>query len=395
MALACYTPGAIKRPAALSSRRASRRTAVSPKAFIITEQAPPAVIKYTGGKGTGERLKVAINGFGRIGRNVLRHTLEREDVEVVAVNDPFLDAEYMAYLLRYDTVHGRLPMRVHGENGILQVGDHRIKAYSVKEPQSIPWGDDGAAHVLEATGVFVDPEQCQAYLKNGVTKKVVISAPAKGSGAATFVVGVNHQDYDPAKHQVVSNASCTTNGLAPLCKVLNDKFGIEKGLMTTVHAVTASQKAVDGSGGKKDQRGGRAAYQNIVPASTGAAKAVSLVLPELKGKLTGMAFRIPVPNVSVVDLTVSLKNDAPYDQIIKALEEAEAGPMKGVLGVVHDAVVSSDMNHDSRSCIVDAQAGIQLDPRFVKMVAWYDNEWGYSCRCVDLMAHMANVEAKV
>jgi glyceraldehyde 3-phosphate dehydrogenase len=330
----------------------------------------------------------------------MRATLERDDVQVVAINDPFIDAEYMSYMFKYDTVHGRLSgtaMAAADEEcsvdakcpEVLLVNGQRVAVYNAKNPTEIPWGAAGADYVVESTGVFTDVAKASAHLKAGA-KKVVISAPSPD--APMFVMGVNAEKYQSSM-DVVSNASCTTNCLAPLAKIIDDAFGIESGLMTTVHATTATQKTVDGPS-SKDWRGGRGASSNIIPSSTGAAKAVGSVLPQLKGKLTGMAFRVPTPDVSVVDLTVVLKKPASYEEICAAVKTAADGPMKGVMGYTTDAVVSSDFIHDSRSSIFDATAGLALTPTFVKLISWYDNEWGYSCRVVDLIAHMAKVDAK-
>ncbi|CAK9213002.1 unnamed protein product [Sphagnum troendelagicum] len=340
-----------------------------------------------------EKVKIGINGFGRIGRLVARVCLDRDDIEVVAVNDPFISAEYMAYMFKYDSVHGKAKqydVKADAENSLL-LGGKPIAVYGLKEPSEIPWGKHGADYIVESTGVFTDKEKAAAHLKGGA-KKVVISAPSKD--APMFVMGVNEDKYTPDLN-IVSNASCTTNCLAPLAKVINDKFGIVEGLMTTVHSTTATQKTVDGPS-KKDWRGGRAAGTNIIPSSTGAAKAMGKVLPELNGKLTGMAFRVPTINVSVVDLTVRLEKSASYDDIKAAIKQELAfffanGKMKGILGYTEDDVVSSDLITDSRSSIFDAKAGIALTKNFVKLVAWYDNEWGYSCRVVDLILHIASV----
>eukprot|EP00386_Alphamonas_edax_P008809 GDKI01028778.1.p1 GENE.GDKI01028778.1~~GDKI01028778.1.p1 ORF type:complete len:369 (+),score=161.89 GDKI01028778.1:78-1109(+) len=336
--------------------------------------------------------KMGINGFGRIGRLVFRAAQEHKgDVEVVAINDPFMDTDYMVYQLKYDSVHGRFTGTVAKDGQDLIVNGKKIKVFHEKDPAAIPWGTAGADYVCESTGVFTDGPKAEAHIKGGC-KKVIISAPPKDA-TPMFVMGVNHEKYDSSL-KVVSNASCTTNCLAPLAKVINDKFGIVEGLMTTVHATTATQLTVDGaSKGGKDWRGGRCASANIIPSSTGAAKAVGVVIPELKGKLTGMAFRIPTPNVSVVDLTVRLEKGAKYEEIVKAVEEAAAGPMKGVLGVSHDEVVSQDFVHDNHSSIFDVKAGIALNDNFVKLVTWYDNEWGYSNRLIDLALHMAKVDA--
>jgi glyceraldehyde 3-phosphate dehydrogenase len=335
-------------------------------------------------------VKVGINGFGRIGRLVLRATLDRKDVNVVAINDPFIEGEYMAYMFKYDSVHGRYDGDVEGTTDGLIINGDKVKTFAMMDPTQIPWATVGADYVVESTGVFTTIEKCQAHLKAGA-KKVIISAPS--ADAPMFVMGVNEDKYDPKKDTVVSNASCTTNCLAPLAKVVNDKFGIKEALMTTVHATTATQKTVDGPS-KKDWRGGRGASANIIPSSTGAAKAVGKVIPELNGKLTGMAFRVPTQDVSVVDLTCTLEKPATYDDIMAALKEASEGPMKGILGYTEDDVVSSDFISDPASSTVDAKAGIMLSPTFVKLVSWYDNEWGYSNRVVDLIAHMATADKK-
>jgi len=334
-------------------------------------------------------VKVGINGFGRIGRLVFQASLEKgqEDVIVTAINDPFLDADYMAYLLKYDTVHGKFDGEVAVKGKTLIVNGNEIAVYAEKDPAAIPWKDTGAAYIVESTGVFTDGSKAAAHLKGGA-KRVVISAPAKDEETPTFVMGCNEKSFDPKKDFVVSNASCTTNCLAPLAKVLNDNFGIEEGLMSTVHAMTATQKVVDGPSGKL-WRDGRAASANIIPASTGAAKAVGKVLPELKGKLTGMAFRVPVTDVSVVDLTVRLKKGAKYSEIIDVIKQEADGNLKGILGYTDQQVVSSDFIHDSRSSIVDIEAGIALNENFVKIISWYDNEWGYSNRLLDLLKYMA------
>ncbi|KAH9535654.1 hypothetical protein CY35_17G064800 [Sphagnum magellanicum] len=335
-----------------------------------------------------EKVKIGINGFGRIGRLVARVCMDRDDIEVVAVNDPFISSEYMAYMFKYDSVHGHAKKhdaKADTENSLL-LGGKSIAVYGHKEPSEIPWGKHGADYVVESTGVFTDKEKAAAHLKGGA-KKVVISAPSKD--APMFVMGVNEDKYT-LDLDIVSNASCTTNCLAPLAKVINDKFGIVEGLMTTVHSTTATQKTVDGPS-KKDWRGGRAAGNNIIPSSTGAAKAVGKVLPELNGKLTGMAFRVPTLDVSVVDLTVRLEKSASYDDIKAAIRDAANGKLKGILGYTEEDVVSSDFITDSRSSIFDAKAGIALSDNFVKLIAWYDNEWGYSCRVVDLILHIASV----
>jgi len=328
-------------------------------------------------------IKVGINGFGRIGRLVFRSSFERDDIDVVAINDPFINLDYMVYLAKYDSTHGRFKGTVEAKDGKLVVNGKEISVFACRDPAEIAWGSAGAEYVVESTGVFTLTEKASAHLKGGA-KKVIISAPSKD--APTFVVGVNLDKYDPSM-TVVSNASCTTNCLAPLAKVINDKFGIAEGLMTTCHATTATQKTVDGPSGK-DWRSGRGAGQNIIPASTGAAKAVTLVIPELKGKLTGMSFRVPTPDVSVVDLTCRLAKEATYDEIKNAVKAASEGELKGILGYTEDAVVSCDFTSDKRSSIFDAAAGIQLNSTFVKLISWYDNEFGYSNRVLDLIAYM-------
>lgn len=333
--------------------------------------------------------KIGINGFGRIGRLVLRASLERKDVQVVAINDPFIDLDYMVYMLKYDTVHGRFKGDVHVKDGKLNVNGNAIAVFGSREASEIPWGSVGAAYIVESTGVFTDIASASAHLKGGA-KKVVISAPSKD--APMFVMGVNNDTYT-SDMVVVSNASCTTNCLAPLAKVINDNFGMAEGLMTTVHATTATQKTVDGPS-SKDWRGGRAASANIIPSSTGAAKAVGKVIPTLNGKLTGMAFRVPTVNVSVVDLTCRLEKPATYDEIKAVMKKASEGSLKGILAYTEDAVVSSDFIGDSHTCIFDASAGIALNDNFVKLIAWYDNEWGYSCKVVDFVQHMAKVDGK-
>ncbi len=339
-------------------------------------------------------VKVGINGFGRIGRLVLRAALKNPNVEVVAINDPFIPLDYMAYMLRYDTVHGQYDGEIStcADCGCLIVDGHKIKAFAEKNPADIKWGEVGAEYIAEATGVFTTTEKCQAHLDAGA-KKVIITAPAKDKETPMFVMGVNQEKYTKDM-KVISNASCTTNCLAPLAKVINDKYGIADGLMTTVHATTATQKTVDGPS-NKDWRGGRGAAFNIIPSSTGAAKAVGVVIPELKGKLTGMAFRVPTADVSVVDLTCNLKTPTTMDDIKKTMKEASESPRwKGIIGYTEDAVVSSDFITDPRTSIFDATAGIQLTDTFVKLVAWYDNEWGYSNKVVDLIEYAAKVDAE-
>ena len=332
-------------------------------------------------------IKVGINGFGRIGRLVYRASLDRDDIEVVGINDPFLDPAYMAYLVEYDSVHKRFKGEVTSGDGQIAVDGKVSAVASEMNPADIPWGACGADYVVESTGVFLTKEKAQGHIDGGA-KKVVMSAPSKDD-TPMFVMGVNSDTYT-ADMPFVSNASCTTNCLAPVAKVLHDNFGIEEGLMTTVHAMTATQKVADGPSGK-NWRDGRAASSNIIPASTGAAKAVGKVIPELNGKLTGMAFRVPTLDVSVVDLTCRLTNGASYDAIKAAMKAASEGPMKGVLGYTEDQVVSSDFIGESRTSVFDAGAGIALTDNFVKVVSWYDNEWGYSCKVLDLIAHMESV----
>lgn len=336
------------------------------------------------------KTKIGINGFGRIGRLILRACLERSDVEVVGINDPFISADYADYMLRYDTIHGKLNAKVsHTENSLI-VNGKKIRMFAEKEPNLIDWSSCGAEYIAEATGKFTSQEGAELHFKGGA-KKVIITAPGKGD-IPMFVMGVNECEYLPSMN-VVSNASCTTNCLAPLAKVINDNFGIVEGLMTTVHSVTATQLTVDGPS-KKDWRGGRAATYNIIPSSTGAAKAVGKVIPELNGKLTGMSFRVPTLDVSVVDLTCKLKKPTTYDKIKKVIKSTSEKELKGILGYTEEPVVSSDFIHDERTCIFDASAGIMLNETFVKLVAWYDNEWGYSNKVVDLICHMSKVDRK-
>jgi glyceraldehyde 3-phosphate dehydrogenase len=335
-------------------------------------------------------IKVGINGFGRIGRLVFRATIENPNVEVVAINDPFIDPAYMGYMLRYDTVHGQFKGSIETGADSITVEGENIKVFACMDAKDIDWKSVGADYIIEATGVYTTTEACAAHFVGGA-KKVIITAPAKDS-TPMFVVGVNEQKYTKDM-TVVSNASCTTNCLAPVAKILNDKFGILEGLMTTVHATTATQKTVDGPS-KKDWRGGRGAAFNIIPSSTGAAKAVGKVIPELNGKLTGMAFRVPTADVSVVDLTVRLEKGASYDEIKAVMKAASENEFKGILGYTEDKVVSSDFIHDPRASIFDADAGISLNPNFVKIVSWYDNEWGYSNMVIRLLEHMAKVDAK-
>ncbi len=328
--------------------------------------------------------KVAINGFGRIGRLVLRCLLQSPEFEVVAIND-IVPSDNLAYLLSYDSVHGRFKGEVKAEENALIVNGKKIQVCTQRDPALLPWKSLGCEYVIESTGLFTSYEEAQKHLQAGASK-VIITAPAKGD-IPTIVMGVNEQAYNPKKDTIVSNASCTTNCLAPVCKVLLDAFGIEEGLMTTVHALTATQPTVDGPS-KKDWRGGRGAGQNIIPASTGAAKAVTLCIPELKGKLTGMAFRVPVADVSCVDLTVRLSRSTSYEEICAAMKKAAAGPMKGILSVTDEEVVSSDFIGSKYSAIFDVGAGIALNPTFYKLIAWYDNEMGYYQRVVDLLAYM-------
>ncbi|KAI2473372.1 glyceraldehyde-3-phosphate dehydrogenase [Annulohypoxylon bovei var. microspora] len=333
-------------------------------------------------------VKVGINGFGRIGRIVFRNAVEHEDIEIVAVNDPFIETHYAEYMLKYDSTHGNFKGTVSYDSDGLVVNGKKVKFYQERDPANIPWKETGAEYVVESTGVFTTTEKAKAHLKGGA-KKVVISAPS--ADAPMYVMGVNEKTYD-GKADVISNASCTTNCLAPLAKVINDKYTIIEGLMTTVHSYTATQKTVDGPS-NKDWRGGRTAAQNIIPSSTGAAKAVGKVIPELNGKLTGMSMRVPTSNVSVVDLTVRIEKAATYDEIKETIKEAANGPLKGVLAYTEDDVVSSDMNGNTNSSIFDAKAGIALNKNFVKLVSWYDNEWGYSRRVLDLLSYIAKVDA--
>ena len=329
-------------------------------------------------------VKIGINGFGRIGTLAFQAALKKDEVEVVAINDPFVAADYMAYMTKYDTVHGRFDGEVSSKEGTLIVNGKEIKVYNEMDPHNIPWGELGVDYVLECSGVFTTIEKAQAHIDAGA-KKVIISAPSKD--APMFVMGVNNDKYDPSMN-IISNASCTTNCLAPLAKVINDNFGIKDGLMTTVHSTTATQKTVDGAS-KKDWRGGRAAAANIIPSSTGAAKAVGKVIPELNGKLTGMAFRVPTVDVSVVDLTCNLEKTTTMEEICKAMKNASENEFKGIIEYVDEPVVSSDFISDEHTSIFDATAGIQLTDTFVKLVAWYDNEWGYSNKLVDLACYIA------
>ncbi len=337
-------------------------------------------------------IKIGINGYGRIGRLVFRAAMAQPELyEIVAVNDPFIATDYAAYMTKFDTVHGRFQGTIEVKEDSLVVNGKDVKFFGFRNPEEIPWGSVGADYVVDSTGVFTTTEKCLAHLKGGA-KKVIISAPAKDAETPTFVVGVNQNNYTKEMN-VVSNASCTTNCLAPLAKVINDEFGIAEGLMTTVHATTATQKTVDGPSAK-DWRGGRAAAGNIIPSSTGAAKACALVIPELKGKLTGMAFRVPTLDVSVVDLTVKLAKPTTYEEICSAVKKASETTMKGVLAYCDEAVVSSDFYGESHTSVFDAKAGIMLNETFVKLVAWYDNEMGYSTKILDLIKHMSEVDAK-
>lgn len=333
--------------------------------------------------------KIGINGFGRIGRLVFRATQNRPDVQVVAINDPFIDVDYMVYMLKYDSAQGRFQGEVFVKDGKLVVNGQEIKVHACMDPKEIPWKESGATYIVESTGAFTDMAKAEAHFVGGA-KKVIISAPSKD--APMFVMGVNQDKYTTDMN-VVSNASCTTNCLAPLTKVIHDKFGIVEGLMTTVHSTTATQKTVDGPS-KKDWRGGRAASANIIPSSTGAAKAVGKVIPELNGKLTGMSFRVPTIDVSVVDLTCRLEKAASYEEIKAEVKRASENELKGILDYTEDDVVSSDFLGDSHTSIFDAKAGIALNDNFVKLVSWYDNEWGYSNKVVDLISHMAKVDGK-
>jgi len=337
-------------------------------------------------------IKVGINGFGRIGRLVMRAALNYQEIEVTLINEPFMDLDYMVYLFKYDSTHGRFKGQVYHKDNKLHIKyngvEHSISVCAEKEPNKIPWGAKGADYVVESTGVFTTGDKCKAHLDGGA-KKVIITAPAD---VPMYVVGVNEKTYDPSVN-ILSNASCTTNCLAPLAKVIHEKFGILEGLMTTVHATTATQKTVDGPSGK-DWRSGRGAGQNIIPAATGAAKAVTKVIPSLEGKLTGMAFRVPTPDVSVVDLTCRLEKGASYKEICAVIKASSEGELKGILDYTEDEVVSTDFLGDSHSSIFDAKAGIALNNNFVKLIAWYDNEWGYSNRVVDLLIHVAKVSSK-
>ena len=332
------------------------------------------------------KIKVGINGFGRIGRLVFRAAMAKDNVEIVGIND-LISVDYMAYMLRYDTMHGQFKGSIEVKDGALVVNGHSIRVTAEKDPANLKWNEVGAEYVVESPGLFLTKEKAEAHIKAGA-KRVVMSAPSKDD-TPMFVMGVNNKTY--AGQTIVSNASCTTNCLAPIAKVINDKFGMVEGLMTTVHSTTATQKTVDGPS-MKDWRGGRAASGNIIPSSTGAAKAVGKVIPALNGKLTGMSLRVPTLDVSVVDLTCTLAKDVTYDEICQAMKEASEGELKGILGYTEDAVVSSDFLGDPRTSIFDAKAGIQLSPRFVKVVSWYDNEWGYSNKVLELIEYMNTVK---
>ena len=333
------------------------------------------------------RIRVAVNGFGRIGRCAVKQMFERPELEVVAVND-LADPTDLAYLFKYDSVHGWYPKKVECHDGRLEVGSHSLAFFAERDPAALPWGKLGVDYVLESTGLFVKHDDAAKHLSAGA-KRVLLSAPTKTPDKVpTFAYKVNHEQYDPETHKILSNASCTTNCLAPVAKVINDAFGLSEGLMTTVHAATATQPTQDGPS-KKDLRGGRNAYTNIIPASTGAAKAVALCIPALEGRLTGMAFRVPTADVSVVDLTFRTEKATSLAEINAAMKAASEGPMSGVLGYTEDAVVSSDFISDPHSSIYDATAGIELNERFFKVVSWYDNEWGYATRCVDMLEMMA------
>lgn len=336
-------------------------------------------------------IKVSINGFGRIGRLVFRNAIQNQNIEIVAIND-LVPSSNLAYLLKYDSTHGRFPGEISYDENSITVNNKKILVTSEKDPSKLPWKDLHVDFVIESTGFFTTPEECQKHLQAGA-KKVIITAPAKGD-VPTYVMGVNHENYNPINDLIVSNASCTTNCLAPLTKILLERFGIEEGLMTTVHAMTASQPTVDGPS-KKDWRGGRSASQNIIPASTGAAKAVALCIPEVKGKLTGMAMRVPTADVSVVDLTIKLKKETTLDEISNAIKEYSENSMKGIILLCEDEVVSTDFIGDPHSCIFDKKASIALNNKFFKLIAWYDNEWGYSARVVDLLIYMASKESSL
>ena len=337
-----------------------------------------------------KKVKLGINGFGRIGRLVCRAAIESGKADVLGINEPFMDLDYMVYQFKYDTSHGKWHGEVKKDNDMLSINGHKIKIFTKKDPSEIAWKDSGVDIVAECSGVNLTTDACKKHLTGGA-KKVVISAPPKDT-TPIFCFGVNHTTYKK-EMQIISNASCTTNCLAPMAKIINEKYGIVEGLMTTVHATTATQLTVDGpSKGGKDWRAGRAAAVNLIPSTTGAAKAVGEVIPTLKGKLTGMAIRVPTVNVSVVDLTVRLEKPAKYEEICQLMKESSEKDYKGIVAVTTDEVVSSDFNHDPHSCIFDSKAGIALNPNFVKLVAWYDNEWGYSNRMIDLIHHVATVD---
>lgn len=337
-------------------------------------------------------VRVGINGFGRIGRLVMRSAINDAEIEFVGIND-LVPADALGYLLKYDSTHGNYEGKIVGSEGVIDVDGHKIKCFSERDPASLPWKDLKVDYVVESTGLFTNREGASKHLEGGA-KRVVISAPAKSADIPTFVLGVNEEKYNKNTDTIVSNASCTTNCLAPIAKVVNDEFGIAEALMTTIHAMTATQPTVDGPS-KKDWRGGRGATQNIIPASTGAAKAVTLCIPELKGKLTGMAFRVPTPDVSVVDLTVRTDKETSLAKINEAMKAASEGRMKGILGYTDEMVVSSDFTTCSYSSIYDSNAGIELNSRFFKLVSWYDNEWAYSCRVCDLIKLMAKQDGLI
>ncbi|XP_062968579.1 glyceraldehyde-3-phosphate dehydrogenase, testis-specific [Cynocephalus volans] len=347
------------------------------KPLLLPPPPPPSKVPVV------RELTVGINGFGRIGRLVLRACMEK-GIKVVAVNDPFIDPEYMVYMFKYDSTHGRYKGNVEYKNRRLVVDNHEISVYQCTDPKEIPWKAVGSPYVVESTGVYLSIEAASQHISAGA-QRVVITAPSPD--APTFVMGVNENGYNPGSMNIVSNASCTTNCLAPLAKVIHERFGIVEGLMTTVHSYTATQKTVDGPS-KKAWRDGRGAHQNIIPASTGAASAVGKVIPELKGKLTGMAFRVPTPDVSVVDLTCRLAQPTPYSAIKEAIKAAAKGPLAGILAYTEDEVVSTDFLGDTHSSIFDAKASIALNDNFVKLISWYDNEYGYSYRVVDLLLYM-------
>lgn len=335
-------------------------------------------------------IKIGINGFGRIGRMVMRIALKYpEKFEIVGINDPFVDSKYIAYMLTYDSVHDTLKQNIYGNNGILHIDDKSINIFSETNPENIPWGHVGASYIIESTGIFCTTEKASLHFKSGA-KKVIISAPPKDSITPTFVYGVNTNKYDKSMN-VVSNASCTTNCLAPMAKIINDEFGIEEGLMTTIHAITSTQNTVDGIS-KKDWRAGRAAFENIIPSSTGAAKTIGLILPELEGKLTGIAFRVPVVNVSVVDLTCKLSKAVDISEVFKTIKIASESSMKNIIGYNDEPLVSTDFCGNDKICIFDEKASIMLNKNFMKFIAWYDNEWAYSSKLLDLAYHMYKID---